>query len=324
MTVSKGQYQVQQGGSARAKRRRRQRFFTSALGLFLLAILIFSTFAFAGYLGASIWMDNVLANNGDLDEGGDGKNPSAKKPETILLIGVDQRNPNEPCRSDTIMLVALDPGKQQVDLISIPRDTRVKIPGYGYDKINAAHAYGGKEGPELLMDTINNLLGIKVDKYVKVNFQGFQKIIDILGGVDINVDKRMYYPQENIDLYPGPQHLNGYDALAYVRYRYDPEGDITRVGRQQKFIKALVDQTLQLSTIPKIPQLVSQISKEVDTNLSVKEMLTLALSMKDINGSGSIKTHMLPGEGKYIGEISYYVLDPVKLTHMLTEIPNLR
>jgi len=280
-------------------------------------MLTFAAFAFAGYKAANLWLTGGQGQQGS----GSIAEAAPGKPANILLIGVDQRIPNEPSRSDTIMLATLDPEKPGVDLLSIPRDSRVKIPGHGYDKINAAHAYGG---PQLLMDTINGLLGSHVDKYVEVNFQDFQKIIDILGGVDIDVDKRMYYPEENINLKPGFQHLNGYDALAYVRFRYDPEGDITRVGRQQKFMKAIIDQTLKLSTIPKIPKLVSEISKDVKTNLSAREMLSLALSMKDLQGGNGVSTYMLPGEGKYVGGVSYYVIDQQKLPGVLASIPNLR
>ncbi|OIQ59786.1 putative transcriptional regulator YvhJ [Moorella thermoacetica] len=310
--------------------KKRKSSLPSVAGLVILAVLTFAASAYAGYriadlrLGgnpAAVQGQQVQAPQRQSSQDGSGAAVAAPgKPETVLLIGVDQRVPNEPSRSDTIMLAVLAPQKPGVDLLSIPRDTRVEIPGHGYDKINAAHAYGG---PQLLMDTINDFLGSHVDKYVEVNFQGFQKIIDILGGVDIDVDKRMYYPEENIDLKPGFQHLNGYDALAYVRYRYDPEGDITRVGRQQKFMKALIDQTFKLSTIPKIPQLVSEISKDVKTNLSVKEMLSLALSMKGLNGS-AVNTYTIPGEGKYLGGVSYYIVDQQKLPGVIAAIPNLR
>ncbi|WP_338835895.1 LCP family protein [Neomoorella thermoacetica] len=310
--------------------KKRKSSLPSVAGLVILAVLTFAASAYAGYriadlrLGgnpAAVQGQQVQAPQRQSSQDGSGAAVAAPgKPETVLLIGVDQRVPNEPSRSDTIMLAVLDPQKPGVDILSIPRDTRVKIPGHGYDKINAAHAYGG---PRLLMDTINDFLGSHVDKYVEVNFQGFQKIIDILGGVDIDVDKRMYYPEENIDLKPGFQHLNGHDALAYVRYRYDPEGDVTRVGRQQKFMKALIDQTFKLSTIPKIPQLVSEISKDVKTNLSVKEMLSLALSMKGLNGS-TVNTYTIPGEGKYLGGVSYYIVDQQKLPGVLAAIPNLR
>lgn len=306
------------GGAARAQKRRSS--LPLIAGLITLALITFASFAYAGYKVAGLWLTGGLTTGQGLQGSSGTAEAAPGKPETILLIGVDQRVPNEPSRSDTIMLATLDPEKPGVDILSIPRDSRVQIPGHGYDKINAAHAYGG---PQLLLDTINNLLGSHVDKYVEVNFQDFQQIIDILGGVDIDVDKRMYYPEENINLKPGFQHLNGYDALAYVRFRYDPEGDITRIGRQQKFMKAIIDQTLKLSTIPKIPRLVSEISKDVKTNLSVKEMLSLALSMKNLNGS-AVNTYMIPGEGKYVGGISYYIIDQQKLPGILASIPKLR
>lgn len=306
-------------GAARAQRRRRSSL-TIVFGIVLLAFFTFGAFAFAGYHLANLWLAGGLAT-GQGDKDGSGlAEASPGKPETILLIGVDKRHPQEPSRSDTIILAVLDPATSRVDLLSIPRDTRVKIPGHGYDKINAAHAFGG---PQLLMDTINNFLGSHVEKYVEIDFQGFEKIIDTLGGVDIEVDKRMYYPEEGINLHPGLQHLNGYNALGYVRYRNDPEGDITRVGRQQKFLQALIDQTLKLGTIPKIPKLVSEISKEIKTNFSIKEMLSLALSMKNLNGS-NVTSHMLPGEGKYVEGISYYLVDQEKLAETLAAIPNLR
>lgn len=301
--------------TARAERRRRNPL-SFVLGFTFLALLVFGTFAFTGYLVASKVFDVGLSqgDNAGLAEA------ALANPETVLIIGIDKREPKEPARSDTIMLAVLDSGKPQVDVLSIPRDTRVKIPGHGYDKINAAHAYGG---PKLLLDTVNYLLGSHVTKYVEVDFQGFEKIIDTLGGIEIDVDKRMYYPEEGIDLQAGLQRLNGYDALGFVRYRNDPEGDITRIGRQQKFVQALVDQALKLSTVPKIPKLVTEISRYVDTNLSVKEMLSLALSMKDLNSSG-INTYLLPGEGQYINGISYWVIDQKKLAETLAAIPNLR
>ncbi|MDN5345162.1 MAG: polyisoprenyl-teichoic acid--peptidoglycan teichoic acid transferase [Clostridia bacterium] len=317
-TTDQHQTEIWGEGAALARGQRRSPFLL-ILGIILAACLTFGTFAFAGYQLASLWLAGGMAT-GQGDNGGGGLAEAAPgKPQGILLIGVDKRQPNEPSRSDTIILAVLDPRKPQVDLLSIPRDTRVKIPGHGYDKINAAHAFGG---PQLLMDTINNFLGTHIEKYVEVDFQGFEKVIDTLGGVDIDVDKRMYYPEEGIDLQPGFQHLNGHDALGYVRYRYDPEGDITRVGRQQKFLKALVDQTMRLSTIPRIPKLVNEISKEVNTNLSLKEMLSLALSMKDLNGS-AVAAHMLPGEGKYVDGISYFIVDQKKLAETLAAIPNL-
>lgn len=301
-------------GAARAKRRRRKKP-SLIMGLFLMSLLTFFLFACTGYL-----MANRMFNGGLAGAGKDGQAEAAPAgKEVILLIGVDKRDPDDAIRADTIMLAVLDGKENRVDLLSIPRDSRVQIPGHGYDKINHARAYGG---PSLLVDTVNNLLGSRVSKYVELDFNGFEKIIDTLGGIEIDVDRRMYYPDEDIDLQAGFQRLNGHDALSFVRFRNDPEGDITRIGRQQVFVKALIDQTLRLATLPKIPKLVSEVSRHVTTNLTVKEMLSLALSMKDLDME-NVHSYTVPGEGRYINNISYWVIDHQKMADIIAVLPDL-
>lgn len=170
-----------------------------------------------------------------------------------MIMGVDERD-DDVGRSDTLMVATLDPKKDHAALMSIPRDTRVKIKGHGWDKINAAYAYGSaKGGPEagekLTQRTVEDFLGVNMDHYVVINIQAFQKIIDAIGGIDIDVEKRMYYedPWDDdggliIDLQPGMQHMDGKTAVTYVRYR-DEEGDIGRIKRQQKFMKACMDKS---------------------------------------------------------------------------------
>ena len=162
---------------------------------------------------------------------------TAKDKATIMIMGVDERS-DDVGRSDTLMVATIDPQKNEASLLSIPRDTRVAIPKNGYDKINAAYAYGGEK---LTQRTVEDFLGIRMDHYVIINTHAFQKIIDAIGGIDIDVEKRMYYedPWDDdgglvIDLRPGRQHMDGKTAVTYVRYR-DEEGDIGRVKRQQKF-----------------------------------------------------------------------------------------
>jgi len=240
------------------------------------------------------------------------------QPVNILVLGIDER-PHDPGRTDTMILVSIDPVKERVALISLPRDTRVRIPGRrGYDRLNAAHAYGG---PRLAMETVSEFLGIPVDYYVKVNFDGFEKLIDILGGVEIDVEQRMKYDDYagnlHIDLYPGRQVLNGADALAYVRFRSDGLGDISlidpakgeyggRIIRQQKFLNALIRKAAQPATIGKLPQLALQLQDCVATNLPVTKMISLALSLRDLD-SDSVVTAVLPGTGDTINGVAYWV-----------------
>ncbi|MBQ5860328.1 MAG: LCP family protein, partial [Selenomonadales bacterium] len=165
------------------------------------------------------------------------------KPVNVLVLGVDIRE-GDIGRSDTIFVMSLNREKNVATMLSIPRDSYVPIPGRGWDKINHAYAYGkGK----LTRRTVENLLNIEIDYLVEVDRKGVEKMIDAIGGVEIDVEKRMYYedPWDDdgglvIDLEPGLQTLDGEEAVQYVRYR-DKEGDIGRARRQQKFLAAAMD-----------------------------------------------------------------------------------
>ena len=229
---------------------------------------------------------------------------------TVLIMGVDERE-DDVGRSDTMMVATIDPETNQAALLSIPRDTRVKVGNRGFDKINAAYAYGGVKLSE---KTVENFLGIDIDHYVTVNTHAFVDLVDAIGGIDIDVEKRMYYedPWDDdgglvIDLYPGFQHLDGADAVTYVRYR-DSEGDIGRVKRQQKFIAAVVDKLTSPAIIPKVPTLIKETFDAVNTDLSMRQMLELAGSLADAYKNG-IEMDMVPGHPLYIDDISYWIPD---------------
>lgn len=238
-----------------------------------------------------------------------------KTKQAILIIGSDKRK-NEPSRADTIMVAFLDTEKKNVKILNIPRDTLVTIPAKEIQtKINHAFAYGGIN---MTKDTVEEFLDIKIDHYMDTDFQGFAKIIDALGGITMDVEKRMYYPEENIDLRAGEQLLNGEQALGYVRYRSDGKGDIGRIERQQKFLHVLADHALRLSTIWKIPKLVDIFQNNVDTDLTLKEMLSLANTFKNVTAD-SMETHMLPGTPEYIHGVSYWVSDREQVFQMINE-----
>ena len=232
----------------------------------------------------------------------------------IMVMGVDKRS-DDVGRSDTLFVLTVDTNTKEVAMLSIPRDTRIKIPGNGWDKINAAYAYGGEK---LSQQSVENLLGIKIDHHIEINVAGFKKIIDAMGGVTIDVEKRMYYndPYDDdgglvIDLRPGVQHMDGATAIQYVRYR-DEEGDIGRVERQQKFIKAVLNEVTSPSVIIKIPAIISEVSSAVKGDMSTTEMLNLAKILNDASKKG-LKTDMVPGKPAYIDDISYWIPDLVAL-----------
>jgi len=215
-----------------------------------------------------------------------------KERTNILFLGVDARPGDTKSRSDTMILASIDPELNRVAVVSIPRDTKINgTAGSGMDKINSANIVGG---PELAVETVEGLMGENIDYYVEMDFQGFKKIIDVLGGVTINVDQRMYKPSEDIDLKPGVQKLDGADALAFVRFRGYVNGDIDRTTHQQEFIKALGKELLKPATIAKLPQLIRQADTYVDTNLRLSDMLKIA-SWAPGFSSESIVAQTLPG-----------------------------
>ena len=238
----------------------------------------------------------------------------ARDKATFMIMGVDERS-DDVGRSDTLMVVTIDPAKNEAALLSIPRDTRVAIPRRGYDKINAAYAYGGEE---LTQATVEDFLGIRIDHYIIINTHAFQKIVDAIGGIDIDVEKRMYYedPWDDdggliIDLRPGMQHMDGRTAVTYVRYR-DEEGDIGRVRRQQKFMKACVEAVTTPAIIPRLPGIISGVLDSVRTDLSLRQILEFLGTLKEAQVHG-LKTEMVPGRPLYINEVSYWIPDMSEL-----------
>ncbi|MCX7624087.1 MAG: LCP family protein [Thermomicrobium sp.] len=204
----------------------------------------------------------------------------------ILLLGVDRREAEEVPRSDTIIVVTIDPLTKEVSMLSIPRDLLVTIPGYGQDKINAAYALGASSpitGPGLVRATIEYNFGIPIHYYAEVDFDGFVRIVDTLGGVVVDVPapiKDDEYPGEDynytrIYFAPGLQHMDGRTALRYVRTRHD-DNDFSRGYRQQQVLRALREQGLRLGLIRKAPQLVDSLGDTVRTDLSPTQVLALA------------------------------------------------
>jgi len=239
---------------------------------------------------------------------------TAKDKATIMIMGVDERD-DDVGRSDTLMIASIDPKTNQASLLSVPRDTRVKIKGHGFDKVNAAYAYGKEK---LSQDTVENLLGVSVDHYVIINTKSFKKIIDAVGGIDIDVPKRMHYedPWDDdggliIDFHPGMQHMDGAKAVTYVRYR-DEEGDLGRIRRQQDFVRAFMEKLVSPSIIPKLPTVIKEVMGSLETDLSFRQLLEFVGTLKESKNNG-LKTDMVPGKPLYIDGVSYWIPDLNKL-----------
>ncbi|KJR47612.1 hypothetical protein UF75_2038 [Desulfosporosinus sp. I2] len=241
--------------------------------------------------------------------------PFDKNHFTVLVVGLDRRIGEKSIgNTDTLLMASINTIIGQVTLLSIPRDTQVTILGYGREKINAAARLGkGLKTTEVLVE---GLTGQKIDGYVLTNFSGFKTIIDILGGINLMVEKDMYYVTGDekdgiINLHKGTQRLNGTQALQYARFRQDALGDISRTTRQQAVIKAMVKEFLQLKTVPKIPSLIKQMNKSVETDLSVGQLWSLAnllLSFEKLD----LISQTLPGNFLIENDVSYWKVNPQK------------
>ncbi|WP_278725637.1 LCP family protein [Acidaminococcus intestini] len=245
----------------------------------------------------------------------------------VLLLGKDDgdsedmNNPDAPKRTDSMMVVSFDPENKQIAIVGLPRDTRVTIPGRrGHDKINAAYAYGGTKRA---VRTVEQLLQIPINYYMVVDWQGFIKVIDMLGGVDLYVDNNMDYedPYANLKIHlkKGYQHLDGEKAGQYVRFRHDELGDIGRVERQQKFMKALAGQFFTFTNMLKLPMIINTGLDYVDTDMNLMTMIRAANCFR-IFGENSIKSEMLDGDFKTIDDISYWVTTPSQVSHTLDKL----
>ncbi len=285
--------EMQEKRSVRRRRLRRRRSYTR---IYILAGLLLACLVFYGWF--------YLRPQTPSPE------PTTPSSQKILVLGIDPRE-DDPGRSDTMLLATILTETKQASLLSIPRDTRVDMEGRGFDKINHAYAYGG---PEYTQKTLEALLATKIDHYIMVDIQAFQRMIDALGGVNMEIEKRMYYedPWDDngglvIDLYPGLQHLDGEQATGYVRYR-DNEGDIGRIGRQQKFLKALLTQAVSPEILPHLPQILKEMQSLLKTDLSLSDMLHLTAMLPDIREHG-VNTAMLPGQPAWWNDTSYWLPD---------------
>ncbi|AGB41826.1 cell envelope-related function transcriptional attenuator common domain protein [Halobacteroides halobius DSM 5150] len=227
----------------------------------------------------------------------------------LVVLGSDAKKKGLR-RSDTIMVASFNLETKQVGLLSIPRDTRVKIPGYkGYHKINAAYSYGGLD---LTIKTIEDYLKIPLDYHLQIDYQGFVALVNTLGGIEINVEKDLHYVDQaaglNIDIEAGQQKLTGQEALEYVRFRHDALGDIGRIRRQQKFLKAASKQVLSFKTLLKTPELISKFREHVVTDLEFTKLFKLATIVDDFQLE-QVVMKMLPGSPEHIEGISYWLPD---------------
>ena len=239
--------------------------------------------------------------------------------KNIVVLGVDERD-DDVGRSDTLFVVMFDSKTKAASLLSVPRDTRVRIEGHGWDKINHAYAYGGHK---LTQKTVEELLGIRINNYVMVDFKGFEGLVDAIGGIDIDVEKDMYYHDTwdgfTVDLKKGKQHLDGKTAIQYVRFR-DEEGDIGRIRRQQHFLMAVYDKITSADMLLHIPGLAKQLTSMVKTDMPLSDMIDIGKALHSMVKEKGLSMAMVPGEPKYIDGVSYWLPDITDLREMMVKM----
>lgn len=226
----------------------------------------------------------------------------------ILLMGED--NVEGSRRSDTILFITVDIDDKDIRILSLPRDTRVMIPGHGTQKLNHAFAYGGQD---LMRATVSNYLGEPILYYVIVDYDSFPAFVDMLGGVEVDVPKRMRYVDRagklDINIQPGLQTLNGETALQFVRFRKDALGDIGRIQRQQQFLKAMLKKAYDPRVIIRLPELAAQAMKIFRTDMTTSFALQLAGFIQNEVGRDKMLFSTLRGTPATIDGLSYWIGD---------------
>ncbi len=266
----------------------------------------------------------------DIDLGEDNEIKQKNKDEILfLMMGVDSKDvkKSKGTRTDTMMLVKVNFDTGDINLLSIPRDTRVLVKDRE-DKINHAHAFGG---PSLTMKTVRDFLNLDVDYYVKVDYKLVMAVVEAIGGIKIDVPRNMKYndpycdPPLNINLKKGFQTLNGQQAHDFLRWRKNndgtgyPEGDIGRIKAQQMFLKELIKQTLKLKNATKLIEFIEIYYDYVETNVPLSVMVKGATSAKKINME-NMKTATVPGVDQKIGGVDYWIYDREKTEEIFKEM----
>lgn len=276
-----------------------------------------------GLVGSTVLVFNSIATHGLTEEPILLEPPIKSNKVNVLILGADAGllpgGIKVQSRTDTLMVASFDPNTFEVNVLSLPRDSRVTIPGRAnLDKINAAHAYGGIQ---LAVDTVQALLDVPIHYYVRIDNAGFRRVIDAIGGVDYYVEFDMYYPDPYqdllIDLKQGQQKLYGDKAEQYVRFRGDGS-DISRIKRQQKFIIATLKTVLKPSNLLRINSLIDIVRQSVKTNVDAVDILKY-LPIIDKVSDKNVTMHMLPGTDGWVHGGSYWLVDEGEMDLLLNE-----
>ncbi|WP_371019056.1 LCP family protein [Pseudalkalibacillus sp. JSM 102089] len=324
----------------RFKNRRRKKFKKKIL--IGLSSLLFLVICVGSYLGFQVYDTakesySELKRDNDMSELRDKKVEIGNEPISILLLGIENYSSDgKGGRADTQIVLTLDPKSKEATMTSIPRDTKVEVPVEkvgdeyaGTHKINAAYTYGyltNYGAKKLAVETVEDLLGIPIDKYVAVDFEGFHDIVDAIGGVEVDVKypfwEKDYYSNDRIYFDEGKTDMSGEEALAFVRMRKrDVNTVYSRDERQRQFIKATVDEVKSGDTLFEINKISDVLKDNVETNLKPSDMLALQQKFPSIS-STSIQTKKIEGTTPKVPGPSYFIPDLNQLELLKKELKN--
>lgn len=309
------------------KRRRKTNGAGSFLRSFLITLIVLTSLAAFAYRSdvKNAVSDLIASITGSKAGRVEFNLPFSPRRQNILFMGVDvvsnAQDPFKGNRSDTMLLISIAPYGKDINIISIPRDSKVYIANRNKpDKINHAFAYGG---PDLSVKTVEETFGVRIDHYIALSNEGLIKFIDTIGGLPIYIEKDMYYHDStaglHIELTQGEHVLNGEQTEGYLRFRKDALGDIGRIRRQQWFFNALMARLKEPSVLVKLPEVLKVMPKYIKTDLSVYELSQYAAMVKSVDTS-SIQVATLPGTPSTKGIVSYWILDPDKTQEIINKL----
>ena len=297
-----------------------QKFFIGVLGVLLVLVIGVTAFATKIYFDVKGSVDKTYETVERQETGVSRKeevNLKNKDSFSILLLGVDTGDlgRTETGRSDAIMVATVSPEDNKTQIVSIPRDTYMEIVGYGtFDKVNHAYAFGG---PAMSMDSLEKYLDIPIDHYAAINLKGIQDLVDAVGGVTVNNDLAFAVDGTSFDI--GQIELNGEEALAFVRMRYDdPRGDYGRQERQRIVIQGIMQKLISINSMTKYQSILNALSDNMSTDMDFGTMQTFALDYRD--AFSTIQMDQLQGEGFMQDGVSYQRISDEEFARVQAEL----
>lgn len=299
-----------------SQKRIKKKKWPKVVGIVLLLFILVG-----GAYSYSVWHTlnkSVNSMYKDLNRNTDKRNEklqlSKQEPFSILMLGVDERK-GDSGRSDSIIILTVNPELKSVKMLSIPRDMRTEIIGHGtLDKINHAYAFGGIR---MSMDTIENFLDIPIDYFMEINMEGFKDIVDAVGGV--TVENNLDFTYENVHFARDTIYLDGVDALKYSRMRYeDPNGDFGRQERQRQIIQGILKKGASISTLANYSTILDALSKNIQTNLAFNDMVDIQKNYRD--ASANIEQLSIKGKGTLIDGIYYFIVPKEEQQNIQTQL----